>query len=356
MPRYEVRSLDTWGNSVDGYEGNNSHRLGEVFISTEATGAFVVEALIEAGHLNREAVRMFELGDLELDDQGDMMELSEAENEWHAIPAQHRRGAARELAVANSGRRLLLLVPSGETIIVSPADTAASGGLPEVEVEAILADPDVMDNADLEPNNAGDGDARILDAENREQAEEQLEEGEEAEEVVTHRPFMSLMMLLGRHEAVPFLRQKIGSSVLELRVDPKKLVRETKRGTDFEIDTYVDGDFYDTFLLTRIDGEVLGIDKKGEEITGNEELIATAKVAMDAFLERGGEGHSSFVPSKESLLSEEAKQVLYSMRLNDDQHNRGQVAQEEYLDRSRKLWERARALKVDLELAGAMSR
>lgn len=45
---YEVRSLDVWGNARDGYEVNNSFRVGEVVVPEDGD---VIQALLDAGHL-----------------------------------------------------------------------------------------------------------------------------------------------------------------------------------------------------------------------------------------------------------------------------------------------------------------
>lgn len=47
--KYEVRSLDVWGNEEDGFDVNDSWRIGEVEISDDADP---IEVLFEEGYLS----------------------------------------------------------------------------------------------------------------------------------------------------------------------------------------------------------------------------------------------------------------------------------------------------------------
>ncbi len=51
MPIYEVRSLDVWGNAVDGYEINDQRRIGEVYLRPTDGDPDVLQPLIDAGLL-----------------------------------------------------------------------------------------------------------------------------------------------------------------------------------------------------------------------------------------------------------------------------------------------------------------
>jgi hypothetical protein len=198
----------------------------------------------------------------------------------------------------------------------------------------------------------GDREPRYLDARNRHDAEEQIDpETERVEEVQNWRPVLELQIVHGREGTVPFLRQKMKQGmVLELRVDPEKLVQENGKA-DFLLDSYVDGEFFITLKLGKIDGADLGIGKNGKLLEGDADLQSMARVAMDAFLEGGGKGPKSLVVPKEELLPPEGRELLKQMLANVEDFYQKRVTHEEFGVRSRALWGRARELGVQGELA-----
>ena len=81
MPTYEVLSLDVWGNASDGYEVNDQHRAGQVYIQPTEDDLGIVLALIRDGFLNEEAESHFNAGGLSVSDEGEGYELAEQEEE-----------------------------------------------------------------------------------------------------------------------------------------------------------------------------------------------------------------------------------------------------------------------------------
>lgn len=81
MPRYTVRSLDVWGNAVDGYNINNQFKNGEVLLRLDASEQEIVEALVHAGHLNKTALEMLKEGSLQVSDDSDGETIIITEND-----------------------------------------------------------------------------------------------------------------------------------------------------------------------------------------------------------------------------------------------------------------------------------
>ena len=73
MPRYEIRTLDVWGNARNGFEVNQTFHAGHLDVARnllegEGWDQRLVEALIEAGHLNAAALELLEQGRLQIED------------------------------------------------------------------------------------------------------------------------------------------------------------------------------------------------------------------------------------------------------------------------------------------------
>jgi len=93
MPLYEVRSLDVWGNAVDGYEINNTFRDGEVYIPPDAGDDEIIGILAGHGHLNRRAAEMLQAGQAFVeDDGGGLIEITELDPELAAVSDENDEG------------------------------------------------------------------------------------------------------------------------------------------------------------------------------------------------------------------------------------------------------------------------
>ncbi len=80
MPIYEVRSLDVLGNPVDGYEVNDTRRLGEVYLPPGSTyDEGVINALVEKGFLTENAVELLHANELAVEDVDDQIEVQTRE-------------------------------------------------------------------------------------------------------------------------------------------------------------------------------------------------------------------------------------------------------------------------------------
>ena len=61
MVKYTVCSLDVWGNAEDGYEVNDSFRIGSIEIDQDCSDLKVIETLIDAGYLDSCAMELAEV-------------------------------------------------------------------------------------------------------------------------------------------------------------------------------------------------------------------------------------------------------------------------------------------------------
>jgi hypothetical protein len=281
MPRYEVSSLDVWGNAVDGYDVNNQFREGTLLIRPGAGDADLVKALVDNGYLNRAAIGAFVTGDLEVGDNVDFLEISEPDPTFSAVDEN--------------------------------------------------------------------GEARYLDANTRAQAEAQLQDGEQVEDVQGMRPVLHLELIQGESGAKPFLVKLFTydqlyralheprgwypkSAVVELRAVPGKASSK-----DLLVESWVNGDYYNELELGGLEGAELGIDPNGSVIKGWTDINSQARVAMDAFLERGGVGLPTFVqiPGVEALGK--------AIRKNTDDYFDQTISHEEFGRRNRAIWDKASA-------------
>ena len=102
MPIWTVMTLDVWGNAAEGFEINNQFRSGEVYIpppppppAPEADHQpTILEALIENGDLNSQALREFEANTLQIEEGDGTIEISETDTE---LVVENRHGERRWL-------------------------------------------------------------------------------------------------------------------------------------------------------------------------------------------------------------------------------------------------------------------
>lgn len=268
MPKYTVTDyFDVWGNAVDGYEVNNQSSGPEVMIRGEATDEQFVKALIEAGALAKNALALFEDGELMVgDDGGDGIEISERETAWSRQEGH------------------------GDTAYVEDSD-------------AYLAE-------DYTPEQVA--------------AEEGEGEPDDYAVVVGHRPILGLHPEYNELDAKPFWRDVVETygerfvgdrpgaheAVLELRAAPEKLeghrktpVKGHKSYGVLKVEAHVDGEYFGTFdfpddfendtpLGLAVHGGVVALEEGGDVD------IQELKVALDVFMDRGGVGAPAFLKVK----------------------------------------------------------
>lgn len=308
MARYEVRSVDVWGNAVDGFEVNNSFLVGEVSVRpVEQIGVRegggdrdLVQALVRAGFLGTNAMNQLEEGNLELEDNYDgLTEISEPEVAW--------------AAVSESGEQRYLDLNEGA---------------------------------------------------NYDDAAELCDEDETPEEVTSNRPLLQLYRMEGDPKAVTFFKQKIivGTRManqpdhhaeLELRINPADMkTREEREGFTklvrtgkvfLQVEVYIDGDFCGVFDFPEAfeREDELGIAANGAFVSGDPEVGAQAKVALDAFLERGGSPATEFIEG-----AREAKRLGEEIRANVNAYHDGKKTYEAFHVKQLEIWREAEKLGV----------
>lgn len=260
------------GNPVDGWEGCDQHDLGYLSIRDDWDDARTIKALADVGHLNRNAPAMFEGGELNMEsDHGDGYEIGEIEQAWARVDREDDTDVPGYLDH-------------------DPAMTAAE----VAEAEGEGAPPEAYE---------------LLGA---------------------YRPIMRLEPEYPDDDAVPFWRGKVKygpgvstspdpyvrkyeqlEAVIELRINPEKLTRTKHRrlppvglpiGREevFVVGVYVDGEYFGSRDFPNDFEDALGLAKSGS-VVGGDELISEAKVALDAFMERGGKPAVAFlkVPAQE---------------------------------------------------------
>lgn len=234
MPRYEVRTLDVWGNAVEGYEINNVFRHGDVGVRVDATDEQLIRALVADGSLSKNAIEAYANDELHVDDQWEVIEISEDDPEWAAVTDDNHEDA-RWLDVHTQAE--------------------AEAALEEGErAEQVIGHRPVL---------------HLFLQEGRDEAV----------------PFLNQRIEVGTRTAKnpePMFAQ------LELRIDPDHLATETRRGAgvQMQIDVYIDGDFFGTFDMEDLEHVDLAVARNGAPVVGSDELAGLAKVALDAFLER----------------------------------------------------------------------
>jgi hypothetical protein len=59
--KYTVCSLDVWGNTEEGYDVNDSHKIGTIELDPEISDAAIIQALIDAEFLDSCALDLAEV-------------------------------------------------------------------------------------------------------------------------------------------------------------------------------------------------------------------------------------------------------------------------------------------------------
>lgn len=261
---YEVIDyFDVWGNPVSGYDVNDQRRAGE--ISVRATvdrrspsqpdpyddDRRIVEAMIEAGHLGKQALEYFDSGILQVESPGDFIEISETEEGWINL----EEGTWVDRPVTFTAEEVAEAEDDGYTAANYElrADQKPLFGLHSID---------------------SDDDAK---------------------------PFWrDLVETYGEH----FEGEQKPQATLELRANPEKMERKTRSGKGvLRVESHVDGEYFGTFNFpdqfhddTQIgiaaDGGIVALEPDGDV------ELQELKVALDAFLERGGVGAKEFLKVK----------------------------------------------------------
>jgi hypothetical protein len=256
MPLFEVRSLDVWGNAVEGYEVNNSFREGTVRVAPKSDDLALVKALVRDGHLQPIAIQAFENGDLAVEDHGmgDFLEITETDPGFAAVAED---GSERWID-ANTRRAAEEQLEEGETL---------------------------EDRGNMRP---------LFNL--------QLIEGNRKA-----RPFLRT-----QSEGATVELRSEPNKTRKRRTGGEVPVIDVYVDGDFtqEID----------FPEGLEEGNELGISKSGHTINAEPGLADMAQVAMDAFLQGGGVGHPDFLkrsPEVEAFVAEIQKNVddLYADRI-----------------------------------------
>lgn len=288
MAIYEVIDyFDVWGNAAEGYTVNDQTRSGELAIRKDATDRQLVEAMIADGHLGKLSLEYFESGILQVEDRGDAVELSETEEAW----------------VYTGGRG-----------------------------EAEYLDYDVTITAH-----------DVAEAEGHEQDEEHYEL------IAGQKPLFGLHLIYSDLAAKPFWRGKVllvGKSpspdkkqlhaVVELRINPQQERRP-------EVEVFIDDDFFGAKQFPD-DFEhdiLLGLAKDNSVIDSSVLDIGLLRVALDAFLERDGEGAPEFLEGEK-----DARRIFKAIRENVDAHFNDEKTYEAFSAKQRELWDEAGELGV----------
>jgi hypothetical protein len=256
---YEV--YDCSGNPVDGYEDCQAANQGFLSIRDDWPEGKIIEALAVEGHLTKEQVEAWK-GNLILfdSDHGDGYELSEFEQAWAYMGGGLGPGEWTDYDVTMTAQQI---AAAEELDYVEGMHELVAGNRPFMRIE-----PDYPDD----------------------------------EAAVFWRGKMNRPVPFETGLEAQSRLQRAG--LIELRANPEKLTRKKRAGGGvLRVSVYVDGEFFGVrdFPDALEDEDPIGLAESGGTVSVTEAELGEMKVALDAFLDRGGEVAPVFlkVPGKE---------------------------------------------------------
>lgn len=176
---------------------------------------------------------------------------------------------------------------------------------------------------------------------------DELEEGQAVGEVIGQKPELLLEPIPGRNGTERFFATRLDNKdMLELRILPGK---EASTPGQFDVDLYLAEDFFGTYKFPKEfeDGSELAVTTTGEMIFGDTDdsgwalIVSKARVALDAFIERGGQALPALIEGEADVV-----RLAQAIRDNSTAVMENRITHRTFSQRNRALWDEALQLRI----------